>query len=299
MKTKTWLRWILIAGFSAVQLFAQQTTVLTPDQLFRRNVGTNEQQSKQFPPHKVIGNIYYVGTETLSSYLITTPQGHILVDTTYERNIPVIRDSVEKLGFKFTDIKIVLGSHAHGDHQEGDAMVKELTGAQVMAMEQDVPALQNLPRGKVHPIDRVLHDGDQVTLGGTTMVAHLTPGHTRGCTTWTMKVQEGGRTYDVVIIGSMGVNPGTALVNNKQVPGIVDEYIQGFKVMRSLPCDVPLGSHPGMYNMAEKYARLGKGPNPFIDPQGYKTELDIVEGVFTRTLEEQKKAPAQPAPNRN
>ena len=276
----------------------QQPKVWTPQDLFQRNVGTTEQQSKQFPPHKVIGNIYYVGTETLSSYLITTPQGHILVDTTYERNVPVIRDSVEKLGFKFTDIKIVLGSHAHADHQEGDAMVKELTGAQVMAMEQDIPALQNMPRGKTHPIDRVLHDGDKVTLGNVTLTAHLTPGHTRGCTTWTMKVDDGGKSYDVVIIGSMGVNPGTALVNNRQVPQIADEYIQGFKVMHSLPCDVPLGSHPGMYNMAEKYAKLGKGANPFIDPAGYKAELDLVEGIFTRALDEQKKAATQPQPSR-
>jgi len=276
----------------------QQPKVWTPQDLFQRNVGTTEEQSKQFPPHKVIGNIYYVGTETLSSYLITTPQGHILVDTTYERNVPVIRDSVEKLGFKFTDIKIVLGSHAHADHQEGDAMVKELTGAQVMAMEQDIPALQNMPRGKTHPIDRVLHDGDKVTLGNVTLTAHLTPGHTRGCTTWTMKVDDGGKSYDVVIIGSMGVNPGTALVNNRQVPQIADEYIQGFKVMHSLPCDVPLGSHPGMYNMADKYAKLGKGANPFIDPAGYKAELDLVEGIFTRALDEQKKAATQPQPSR-
>jgi metallo-beta-lactamase class B len=276
----------------------QQPKVWTPQDLFQRNVGTTEQQSKQFPPHKVIGNIYYVGTETLSSYLITTPQGHILVDTTYERNVPVIRDSVEKLGFKFTDIKIVLGSHAHADHQEGDAMVKELTGAQVMAMEQDIPALQNMPRGKTHPIDRVLHDGDKVTLGNVTLTAHLTPGHTRGCTTWTMKVDDGGKSYDVVIIGSMGVNPGTTLVNNRQVPQIADEYIQGFKVMHSLPCDVPLGSHPGMYNMADKYAKLGKGANPFIDPAGYKAELDLVEGIFTRALDEQKKAATQPQSSR-
>src|SRR5262245_52010229 len=215
--------WLLVVGLSGVQLSAQQPKVWTPEELFRRNVGTSEQQSRQFTPHKMIGNIYYVGTETLSSYLITTPQGHILVDTTYERNVPVIRDSVEKLGFKFTDIKIVLGSHAHGDHQEGDALVKELTGAQIMAMEQDLPALQNIRRGKPYPVDRVLHDGDQVTLGGTTLVAHLTPGHTRGCTTWTMKVQEDGKTYDVVIIGSMGVNPGTNLVSNPQVPRITEE----------------------------------------------------------------------------
>ena len=188
-----------------------------------RNIGTNEQQVKQFPPHKIIGNIYYVGTETLSSFLITTPQGHIVVNSTYERTVPVIQDSVAKVGFKFSDIQIVLDSHAHGDHQEGDAMIKELTGAQVMAMAEDIPALQAMrPGGKPHPVDRVLHDGDEVTLGGTTLVAHLTPGHTHGCTTWSLKAQEGGKTYDVVVIGSMGVNPGTALLNNKQNPGIAE-----------------------------------------------------------------------------
>jgi metallo-beta-lactamase class B len=178
---------------------------------------------------------------------------------------------------------------------EGDAQIKELTGAQVMAMEQDVPALQAMrPGGKAHPVDRVLKDGDQVTLGGTTLVAHLTPGHTRGCTTWTMKAQEGGRSYDVVIIGSMGVNPGTRLVNNANNPAIADEYVQGFKVMHALPCDVPLGSHPDMYNMTEKHAKIGDGrPNPFIDPQGYKAEIDLVERTFRSVLDDQKKAAAQ------
>ena len=271
-------------------LFAQANRTWTPEELFRRNIGTNEQQVTQFPPHKVIGNVYYVGTETLSAFLITTPQGHILVNSTYERTVPVIQDSVTKLGFKFSDIKIVLGSHAHGDHMEGDAVVKQLTGAQVMAMAEDVPALQAMrPGGKPHPVDRVLHDGDEVTLGGTTLVAHLTPGHTRGCTTWTLKAQEAGKSYDVVIIGSMGVNPGMVLVNNKQVPGIAEEYQRGFKVLRSLPCDVPLGSHPAMYDMAAKYPKIGKGSNPFIDPEGYKRELDITEGAFKLKLEEQSK----------
>ena len=271
-------------------LMAQATKVWTPEELFRRNIGTNEQQVKQFPPHKIMGNIYYVGTETLASFLITTPQGHILVNSMYERTLPVIQDSVAKLGFKFSEIKIVLGSHAHGDHQEADAMIKDLTGAQVMAMAEDVPSLQAMrPGGKPQPVDRVLHDGDEVPLGGTTLVAHLTPGHTRGCTTWTLKAQEGGKTHDVVIIGSMGVNPGTALVNNKQIPAIADEYKQGFKVLHSLPCDVPLGSHPAMFNIAEKFPKMGKGANPYIDPQGYKTEVETQEGAFKLKLEEQSK----------
>src|SRR6478735_1888261 len=191
----------------------------TPQSILARNMGTPEDQTAQFPPHKIIGNLYYVGTRTLSSFLIVTPQGNILINSTYERNVPTIEKSVEQLGFKFSDIKILLGTHAHGDHMEGDALVKQLTGAQVMAMAEDVPALENMkPGGKPHPIDRVLKDGDTVALGGTTLVAHLTPGHTRGCTTWTLKVQDGGRTYDVVIIGSLGVNPGFQLVNNKDVP---------------------------------------------------------------------------------
>jgi len=262
--------------------------------LFQRNVGGRDDQTTPFPPHKIIGNIYYVGTKSLAAFLIVTPQGHILVNSTYERNVPTIQRSVEQLGFKFSDIKILLGSHAHGDHQEGDALVKELTGAQVMALAEDVPALRAMkPGGKEHPIDKVLHDGDTVTLGATTLVAHLTPGHSRGCTTWTLKAEEGGKSYNVVIIGSFGTNPGFKLVNNAEVPGMAEEFIRAFKVARSLPCDVPLGSHPAMYNLDEKYAKLAAGgPNPFIDPAGYKLEVDIAEAMFRAVLAEQQKAAA-------
>src|SRR3954447_1867595 len=159
----------------------------TAQSILSRNMGSDEDQTTAFPPHKVIGNIYYVGTRTLSSYLITTPQGHILINSTYERNVRTIERSVNALGFKFTDIRILLGTHAHGDDQEGDALVKEITGAQVLVMQEDVPALEAIgPGGKRHPIDRTLRDGEEVTLGGSTLVAHLPPGHTHGCTTWTM-----------------------------------------------------------------------------------------------------------------
>jgi metallo-beta-lactamase class B len=285
-------------GASAPQGPPVQVTVngktWTQQELFQRNIGGQDDQTKQFPPHKIVGNVYYVGTTSLASFLVVTPQGNILINSTYERNVPTIQKSVEELGFKFADIKILLGSHAHGDHQEGDALVKQLTGAQVMAMAEDVPALEAMkPGGKQHPIDKVLHDGESVTLGGVTLVAHLTPGHTRGCTTWTMKAQDGGRTYDVVIIGSLGVNPGFKLVGNTDVPRIADEFTRAFKVSRSLHCDVPLGSHPGMYNMAAKYARQGKGgPNPYIDPAGYKAELDLDEAMFHAVLAAQQKAAA-------
>ena len=245
-----------------------------------------------FPPHKIVGNVYYVGSDQLASFLITTPEGHILVNSSFETTVPVIRAAVEKLGFKFEDIKILVGSHAHGDHMEGDALVKELTKAQVMAMEQDVPALRRMqPGGKPHPIDRVLRDGDEVKLGGTTMVARLTAGHTPGCTTWTLKAQEGGRSYDVVISGSIGVNPGYVLVGNKDYPQIADDYVRSFKVMRALPVDVFLGAHGAFYGMAEKFPRLEKGgANPFVDPEGFRRYVDRAEQSFTAMLEEQKKA---------
>ena len=225
--------------------------------LFQRNVGGPDDMTTAFPPHKVIGNIYYVGTKSLAVFLVVTPAGNVLINSTFERNVPLIQKSIEQLGFKFSDTKILLGSHAHGDHQEGDAMVKQLTGAQVVVLAEDVPALEAMkPGGKPHPIDRVIHDGDTVTLAGTTLTAHLTPGHTRGCTTWTLQAREGNRNYEVAIIGSLGTNPGFKLVNNPEIPNQADEFERAFKVAHSLKVDVPLGSHPGMYNLDQKFPKL-------------------------------------------
>lgn len=270
-----WLPWVLLSTAGVVSA---------------QNARTD--WNKPFPPHKVIGNVYFVGTEQLGSFLITTPEGDILINSDFESSVPVIRASVEKLGFHMTDIKIILGSHAHGDHMEGDALMKELTGARVMAMEQDVPALRAMkPGGKAHPIDHILHDGEEVKLGGTVLVAHLAAGHTKGCTTWTLKAQDNGKTYDVVILGSIGVNPGYILVGNKDYPQIADDYMRSFKVLRALPCDVFLGAHGSFYGLTEKYAKLQKGgPNPFIDPAGYQAHLDRQEKAFQAKLDEQKKA---------
>jgi len=250
--------------------------------------------NKPFPAHKVVGNLYFVGSEQLGSFLITTPEGHILINSDYEETVPVIRAAVEKLGFKFTDIKILLGSHAHPDHMTGDALVKQLTGATVMAMEQDVPALNNMrPGGKPHPIDRVLHDGDTVTLGGTTLTAHLTPGHTKGCTTWAFKATENGKSYDVVVVGSLSLNAAN-LGDNPNYPDIRDDFMKSFKVMRSLRADVFVGSHTGFYQMSQKYARLEKGePNPFVDPAGYKALVDSSEKAFLDRVAELKSSAAK------
>ena len=286
---------MLLAGAAALAQNAPdhpsvtaQGKTFTPRSILARNMGTPEDQSTAFPPHKIVGNVYYAGTKTLSAFLIVTPQGNILIDSTYERNVRTIQKSIEQLGFKFSDIRILLGNHAHGDHMEGDALVKELTGAQVVAMAEDVPALKAMkPGGKEHPVDRTIHDGDTVTLGGATLTAHLTAGHTPGATTWTMPVTEAGKTYQVVFYSSL--RSPTVLT-----PPVIDEFNHSFAVVRTLPCDVPLGDHPSEYGMAEKYAKLTPGaPNPFIDPSGCRLEADVQEAMFKAILAEQQKAEQQ------
>jgi len=256
-----------------------------------------------FPPHHVIGNIYFVGSKGLGIYLITTPEGDILINAGLEGNVPLIQQSVEKLGFHFSDIKILLISHAHFDHDAGSAKVKELTGAKYMVMDADVPVVESggtkdFFYGKIaadlYPatkVDRVLHDGDTVKLGDTVLTAHLTPGHTKGCTTWTMKVSDGGKTYDVVIVGSPNVNAGYKLVNNALYPQIASDYEKMWRVLKSLHCDIFLGAHGDYYGMEAKYARLKNGrTNPFIDPSGYKNYIAEKEKTFREELAKQTAA---------
>jgi len=259
--------------------------------------------SEPFPPHRMIGNIYYVGSRGLASYLITTPAGHILINSNLKTSIPLIRESVEKLGFHFNDIKILLISHAHFDHDAGSAEILKLTGAKYMVMDADVGVVESggktdfqcgddstllYPAAKV---DRVLHDSDEVKLGDTTLTAHKTGGHTRGCTTWSLKVSGAGKTYDVVIVGSPNVNPGYKLVNNARYPEIADDYASGFGVLKSLPCDIFLGAHGGYFGMEAKYAKLKAGDaNPYIDPKGYKDYVADREQAFVSELQKQTEA---------
>lgn len=240
-------------------------------------------------------NLYYVGTAQLASFLITTPDGHILINSDFESSVPVLRENVEQLGFEFGDIEILLGSHAHGDHMQGDALVKSLTGATVMAMAEDVPALRAMrPGGKEHPIDRVLHDGDEVTLGGTTLTAYRTPGHTKGCTSWGLDLEEDGRTYHALIVCSFGVNDNYVLVGNEDYPEIASDYVATFAKARALPVDVFLGSHGTFYGLDEKYAALKSrkpgDPNPFIDRAGYLAHIDAQQRRFEAMLAAQKAA---------
>jgi metallo-beta-lactamase class B len=255
-----------------------------------------------FPAHHVIGNIYFVGSKGLGIYLVATPQGHILINAGLEDSVPMIQQNVEKVGFRFSDIKILLISHAHFDHAAGAARIKKLTGAKYMVMDSDVPVVESGGKedffyghtpGMLYPaakVDRVLHDGDTVSLGDTVLTAHLTPGHTKGCTTWTMKVHEGGESYDVVIVGSPNVNEGYKLVNNAAYPQITGDYEKAFGVLRSLHCDVFLGAHGNYYDMEWKYARMASSANPFIDPKGYQEYVNEREQAFRAELAHQQAA---------
>lgn len=259
--------------------------------------------TEPFPAFRIAGNLYYVGSKGLANYLITTSQGHILINSDLEANVPLIRASIESLGFKFTDIKILLISHAHWDHDAGSAMIKQLTGAKYMVMDGDVPVVESGGKSDfqygndattLYPptkVDRVLRDGDEVRLGDAVLTAHLTPGHTRGCTTWTMKVKDNEKTRDVVIIGSPNVNPGYKLVGNRLYPEITSDFERTFQVLKSLPCDYFLGAHGSYFDMETKYAQLKAGVSTaFIDPGGYKNYVAERERAFRRELAKQKVA---------
>jgi metallo-beta-lactamase class B len=248
------------------------------------------------PPFRIAGNLYYVGSKGLASYLVTTPAGHILINSDLEANVPLIRDSVAQLGFKIEDVKILLVSHAHDDHVAGSAALKKLTGARYMVMDADVPVVESggkadfqypEDRYPATKVDRVLHDGDEVKLGDATLVAHKTPGHTRGCTTWTMKVDG----LDAVIVGGPGVNRGYKLVGNEAYPTIAEDYERTFRVLEGLHCDLFLGAHGGYFDMEAKLGRMKPGaPNPFVDPEGYKAFVAGKKQDFRAELEKQRAA---------
>ena len=251
-----------------------------------------------FPAHRIAGNTYYVGSKALASFLIETPDGHIVINSGFEETVPLIRASIESLGFKLTDVKILLESHAHSDHVAGHADLQKLTGAKVFVMRGDDTViasggvgqyLYDDSRWPACKVDRVLKDGDEVTLGGVKLVAHSTPGHTRGCTTWTWQVTDAGKKLDVVVIGSPNVNPGYRLVDNQDYPEIAADFAKTFRVLKKLPCDIFLGAHGDYYGMLAKHERLkGATTNPFIDPDGYHSYVTLKEKAFEMKLKEQQ-----------
>ena len=269
--------------------------------LFTYKAPAQNDWTEPFPAFRIAGNLYYVGSKGLANYLITTPEGHILINSDMEENVPLIRKSIESLGFRFSHVKILLISHAHWDHNGASATIKKLTGAKYMVMDADVSVVEsggktdfqygNDPAQLYAPtsVDRVLRDGDEVKLGDTVVTARLTPGHTKGCTTWTMKVEDGSTTRDVVIVGSPNVNPGYKLVDNKLYPGITEDFEKTFAVLKSLSCDYFLGAHGSYFDLAAKYARMkGGAATAFIDPEGYKNFVADREQAFRNELAKQK-----------
>jgi len=267
------------------------------------HAATNPDWTTPVKPFRIVGNLYYVGSKDLASYLIVTPEGDILINSNLEESVAQIRHSVEELGYRFSDIRILLISHAHWDHDSGSAAIKRATGAHYMVMDGDVPVVESGGASDFHypdtrypaaKVDRVLHDGDEVRLGGAVLVAHKTPGHTRGCTTWTLQVTEHGRPLNVVIVGSWNVNPGYRLVDRPgepaSYPGIAADYEHTFALLKRLPCDVFLGAHGAYFDMLKKIERMpASGSSVWSDPQGYQAAVLERERAFEAELSRQSR----------
>jgi metallo-beta-lactamase class B len=281
---------------SSVILFVSSTTYA---QYARENPAWNQ----PVKPFKIIANIYYVGASDVTSFLITTPAGHILLDGGFDETVPQIQANVKKLGFDLKDVKILLNSHAHFDHAGGLATLKSITGAKLYASRADAVLIESGGRGdylfgdrflfKPVEVDVQFDDGYKVELGGTVVTAHLTPGHTKGDTTWTMAVTEGGKQYDVVFVGSTTINPGTKLVGNSNYPSIAEDYARSFRVLKSLHCDVFLAPHGNFFSLTDKMKKLatGSSPNPFIDPDGYGAFIARTEKVYLDQLKREQATP--------
>ena len=282
MKTRTVILFLMLAA-SAFNTFAQKSDA------WQKYL---DESNRPVKPFKIIGNVYYVGMNDLASYLISTKDGLILVDTALEESGPMIRKNIEELGFKPADVKIILSGHAHFDHVAGHQTMKEQTGAKIYATAPDAMILQSGGmKGffffffhKYRPVtfDRFIADAEWVKLGFFAMQAHMLPGHTEGNTAWSFTVEDGGKKYDVLIAPSMSVNPGVKLVNNKEWPGVADAYIDSFKRLRGLKCGVFLGPHAGFFDLAGKMEKMRSGakPNPFIDPEGFRRYVDQMEKSF-------------------
>lgn len=254
-----------------------------------------------FPPFRILGNLYYVGDDDLASYLIVTPQGSILINTGFEYSVPEIRSRIKTLGFRFSDIKILLVTHAHSDHAAGMATIKKLTGAKMLAMEQEAELLETGGKtdylfgsnGWFPPVkvDRTFKDGGKIELGGAVLTAYLTPGHTKGSTSYTFDIAENGRTYHVLLANMGSINPGTVLFHNHEYPNIAEDYASTYRILRELPCDVFLTSHASQFGLFAKY-HPGQAYNPdrFLDHGIYMRVIDREERAFQEQLEEEQEA---------
>jgi metallo-beta-lactamase class B len=256
----------------------------------------NPAWQRPFPPHKIAGNLYYVGTEDLACFLFVTPAGGILVNTGLVDSTPLIRESFRKLGFRLEDVKILLTMQAHYDHVAAMNEIRKITGAKVYITEPDAPVLED--GGKSDPflgpeyrfapvkVERRLKDGDVVSLDGTELKVILTPGHTRGSVSYSTTLDDGGRKRNVLLVNiNTVVMP---LVGNRKYPQIADDYERTYVTQRQLSPDIWVAAHASQYNMAEK-VKAGS----FVDPQGYKQAIEHYHALFLQTLEKERKAASQ------
>jgi metallo-beta-lactamase class B len=251
--------------------------------------------NQPFKPLRIIGNVHYVGASGVSSYLITSPEGHVLIDTGFEQTGPIIRENVKTLGFRMEDIKIIVASHAHVDHTGGHARAKELTGAQIVMSGADAALLSSGGKDdfmdevmayRPAKADRIVRDGEQIKLGNIVLTAHLTPGHTKGCTTWTMVAEDGGERHNVVFFGSTSVL--AKLVNNSKYPEIARDYAATFRKLKALRCDVFLAPHASFFGLEEKAREVGTGKNPFVDATAFQKYVTTAEQNFLKQLEKEQ-----------
>jgi metallo-beta-lactamase class B len=259
---------------------------------------------KPVRPFRILGNLHYVGASGLSAFLLTTPEGHILLDTGPVEMLPMVKRNVEALGFHLADVKIVLNSHAHYDHCGGFAELKRRTGARIVASEADGAEMErggggDFAYGDDYPYEPVVpdqhvRDGDEIRLGGVTMTALLTPGHTRGCTTWSTRVEEAGRSHDVIFVCGLVVSP-FKLTNNPVYPAVAADARRSITRLRSMRADVMLGAHGFWFDLTGKAARLAgartrhESVNPFVDPGELTRHLDEVERDLDEALAAQER----------
>jgi metallo-beta-lactamase class B len=260
----------------------------------------NPEWTKPFPAHRVVGNIYYVGTYDLACFLIATPQGNILINTGLAGSVPMIRSSIESLGFKLQDTKILLTTQAHYDHVAGMAEMKRLTGARLLATDGDAPVLEDGGKSdylwttaefRFAPVkvDGRIKDGQRISLGGTELIAYSHPGHTRGSVSYALTIAENGRNYRVLIANMGSINPGTVLIRNKQYPQISEDYARTFREQKKLECDIFLSSHASQYQLHDKW-KPGQAysPDTFVDPEGYKAAVARAEAAYLEWLAKEK-----------
>jgi len=263
----------------------------------------NPDWTKPFPPFKIIGNVYWVGTYDLSTYLITTSQGNILINTGFPETAPLIKSGVEQLGFKLSDTKILMATHGHADHVAALADLKKQTGARVIMSEQDAVLLEDGGKSDFRfgddagmrftplQVDQRLKNGDKIKLGDVEITAHHHPGHTKGATSFSFTVKEGGKDYRVLIANMPGINPGVKVNGMPRYPNIAQDYARSFHDQKELKLDVFLASHAAQFRLHEKY-KPGDAYNPerFVDPKGFREAVDRLEKLYQDQLAKERQA---------